>query len=91
MSPLERLPTELIERIFFFCMNLDLPRSSPVIGGKLSSEVIYLRSVISAFGPTWNDTFGFHKYIDRSPLSRPVGPPGRVKERAAPGDAKLQV
>ena len=53
MSLLERLPTELLEEIFLYCMNLDLPRSSPVIGGKLSSEVVYTRTVLAAFENTW--------------------------------------
>ena len=53
MSLLERLPTELLEEIFLYSMNLDLPRSSPVIGGKLSSEVVYIRTVLAAFENTW--------------------------------------
>lgn len=53
MSPLERLPTEILEQIFFHSMNFDLPRSSPVIGWKLSSEAVYNRTIISAFGVTW--------------------------------------
>ena len=54
MSDLEKLPTELLEAIFLYCMNLDLARSSPVIAGKLSSELMYSRTVIVAFGPTWD-------------------------------------
>jgi hypothetical protein len=50
MSALEKLPTELLETVFLYCLNLDLPRASPVIGGKLGSEVVYLRTVVSAFG-----------------------------------------
>jgi hypothetical protein len=58
MSNLERLPVELLEKIFLFCMNLDLPRSSPVIGGKLSSETTYNQTLINAFGPTWIESHG---------------------------------
>jgi hypothetical protein len=54
MSNLEKLPTELLERVFFYCLNIDLPRSSPVIGGKLSSETVYMRTIIAAFGVTWS-------------------------------------
>jgi hypothetical protein len=53
MSPLEKLPTELLEKVFLYCMNLELPRSSPVIAGKLSSDVVYLHMITAAFGPTW--------------------------------------
>jgi hypothetical protein len=58
MSDLEKLPTELLEAVFLYCMNLDLPRSSPVIAGKLSSELMYSRTVIAAFGPTWDRWHG---------------------------------
>lgn len=61
MSDLEKLPTELLVAIFLHSMNMDLPRSSPVIGGKLSSEVVYTRTVIAAFGPTWENTYGRHR------------------------------
>lgn len=53
-SNLEKLPTELLEEVFFYCMNLNLPRSSPVIGGKLSSQALYYRLTLIAFGPTWD-------------------------------------
>lgn len=53
MSLLEKLPTELLENIFFHCMNLDLPQASPIIGGKLSSQSVYIKSLMAAFGPTW--------------------------------------
>lgn len=58
MSSLEKLPTELLEKVFYYCMNLDLPRSSPVIGGKLSSEGVYVRTVLAAFDETWEDWYG---------------------------------
>jgi len=54
MSLLEKLPTELLEKVFLYCMNLDLPRSSPVLAGKLSSEVVYLHTIAAAFSPTWD-------------------------------------
>jgi hypothetical protein len=74
MSDLERLPVELLEKIFLFCMNLDLPRSSPVIGGKLSSEIIYSHTLINAFGPTWNESFvqTFRRFLDEDPAGDPL-------------------
>lgn len=53
MSILERLPTELLEEIFLYCMNLNLPRASPIIAAKLSREAFYHKTIISAFGRTW--------------------------------------
>ncbi|CAF9912110.1 MAG: hypothetical protein HETSPECPRED_000835 [Heterodermia speciosa] len=37
-APLERLPTELLEIIFFECLNLSLPRASVSIGRRLASK-----------------------------------------------------
>lgn len=76
MSQLEKLPTELLETIFLHCLNLNMPACSPVIGGKLSSEFIYSKIIIHAFGPIWNDWYG--KLID----------PDR---QGATGDHALQV
>jgi hypothetical protein len=53
MSQLERLPTELLEKVYLFAMNINLPRASPIIGGKLSSEIIYLKTIAAAFNYTW--------------------------------------
>jgi hypothetical protein len=65
MSNLEKLPTELLVEIFLCCMNIDLPRASPVICGKLMSELVYTRAIIAAFGPTWDKGYG--NYILRQP------------------------
>ncbi|KAE9380193.1 hypothetical protein N431DRAFT_432477 [Stipitochalara longipes BDJ] len=71
MCLLEKLPTELLERVFLYCMNLELPRASPVISGKLSSEVVYLHTIITAFGPTWERWHGqpeqFRNFKEKGP------------------------
>jgi len=54
MSALEKLPTELLQHIFLYCLNLNLPRSSPVIGGSLSDKSMYLRVVLAAFEISWD-------------------------------------
>lgn len=54
MSVLEKLPIELLEKVFLHCLNLDLPRSSPIIAGKLSSPMVFVQTVMAAFGPTWH-------------------------------------
>ena len=61
MSLLEKLPTELLVEIFLYSMNLDLPRSSPIIGAKLTSELVYTRTVVEAFGPTWEKEYGKYR------------------------------
>jgi hypothetical protein len=58
MSSLEKLPTEILETIFLFCLNLDLPNTSPVIAGKLSSSIMFNKTVMVAFGPTWERWHG---------------------------------
>ncbi|PMD27778.1 hypothetical protein NA56DRAFT_640553 [Hyaloscypha hepaticicola] len=63
MSLLERLPTEILETVFLYCLNLELPRASPVIAGKLSSEIIYLHAILSAFDPTWGKWHGREKIL----------------------------
>lgn len=79
MSQLERLPTELLEDVFFYCLNISLPRSSPVIAGKLSSSSVYTKIVDVAFHPTWDSYYG----LKRTPNDTNIIP--------APGDAVLQV
>ena len=37
-APLEQLPTELLETIFLYHLNLSLPQASPIIGSKLASK-----------------------------------------------------
>ena len=52
-SGLERLPPELLESIFFFSLNISLPRASPLLSTALSTEHIFkgysARVLFSAF------------------------------------------
>jgi hypothetical protein len=50
LSRLESLPVELVEIIFFYDLNINLPRASPLLAAKLSSERIYRTLIILAFG-----------------------------------------
>jgi hypothetical protein len=61
MSSLEKLPAELLVEIFINCMNLNLPRSSPVIGGKLTSGIVYIRAINEAFSSTWSEGYGHYR------------------------------
>jgi hypothetical protein len=78
MAALEKLPTELLIPIFLFSMNVDLPRASPIIAGKLSSPRIYVEAIINTFGPTWEYDYDL------------VKGDGRTRTPLA-GDPKLQV
>ncbi|KAG2418863.1 hypothetical protein HFD88_001965 [Aspergillus terreus] len=52
LSRLERLPVELIEKIFLYSLNVNLPRCSPSLAAVASSERIYRALILLAF---WND------------------------------------
>ncbi|PGH29963.1 hypothetical protein GX50_07298 [[Emmonsia] crescens] len=48
-TPLERLPVELIQKIFFECLEINLPRSSLPIALALSNDVIHTWLIRLAF------------------------------------------
>jgi hypothetical protein len=52
LSMLETLPVEVIEQIFLYSLNLNLPRASPVLAAAVSREQIYRILIILAF---WDD------------------------------------
>ncbi|KAJ6122044.1 hypothetical protein N7512_004509 [Penicillium capsulatum] len=52
LSMLEALPVELIEQIFFYSLNLNLPRASPALAAALTSERIYGLLILLA---CWDD------------------------------------
>ncbi|KAG5969652.1 hypothetical protein E4U58_001263 [Claviceps cyperi] len=60
-SSLQNLPEELLESILLYSMNLALPRSSPLIGAKLSAKATCLRVFIMGFDDTWSQCFGIPK------------------------------
>ncbi|KAL2811790.1 hypothetical protein BJX63DRAFT_269013 [Aspergillus granulosus] len=53
LSRLEALPVELIEKIFLYSLNVNLPRSSRFLAGAVSSERIYRALTLLAF---WDDS-----------------------------------
>jgi hypothetical protein len=92
MSNLEKLPTELLLEVFLYSLNLNLPRCSPVIGGKLTSDLVYTQLIAAGFGPTWEDGYG--KDHPKLPFTEPTdvdeGP--RIDHRPfGIGDGELQV
>ncbi|OJJ43862.1 hypothetical protein ASPZODRAFT_145800 [Penicilliopsis zonata CBS 506.65] len=86
LSQFERLPLELIERIFLYAVNVNLARASPMLQAVLSSERIYRVLILLAF---WNDrqrdTDRPKKYTrDVARIMRPLDyNPLRDGERAA--------
>ncbi|RKF82651.1 hypothetical protein GcC1_012036 [Golovinomyces cichoracearum] len=57
VSWLEKIPTEILEIIFFYCFNFELPRSSLSLGKALSSHTVYARTIQAAFEPTWRKSY----------------------------------
>lgn len=57
-TSLDRLPAEILESILLYSGSVALPRSSPVIGAKLSSRATLLRFFIWGFHDTWDQWFG---------------------------------
>ncbi|EAL85661.1 conserved hypothetical protein [Aspergillus fumigatus Af293] len=53
LSLLETLPVELIEKIFLYSLNVNLPRASPSLAAAVSSERIYRMLILLGF---WNDS-----------------------------------
>ncbi|GIK06376.1 hypothetical protein Aspvir_002024 [Aspergillus viridinutans] len=53
LSILETLPVELLEKIFLYSLNVNLPCASPLLAAAASSERIYRVLILLAF---WNDS-----------------------------------
>ncbi|CCE33288.1 uncharacterized protein CPUR_07212 [Claviceps purpurea 20.1] len=76
---LQNLPVELLEKIFLYSMNLALPRSSPLLGAKLSAKVTRRRVIMTAFHENWDWTLGkgevkSHSEKDKEEVNLPVLP-----------------
>ncbi|KAI3327018.1 hypothetical protein HD806DRAFT_380079 [Xylariaceae sp. AK1471] len=52
------MPLEVLERIFWFSENVNLPRASPRLGLLLSGRSTLRETFLTAFGPTWDVWFG---------------------------------
>jgi hypothetical protein len=84
ITAFERLPTELLEKIFFYSLNFNLPRSSPIIGVKLSNQHIYLTTAMAVFDPTWRHTYELSIRSEDMALDP-------QSQHNVPGDPGLQV
>lgn len=84
MSLLEKLPSELLQEVFLFAKNLNLPRASPILAGKLSAKYTYMRTIVEAFHEAWAPQYEWIKY-DAQLVDGHGSPPP-----LAEGDPKLQ-
>lgn len=65
-SSFECLPIELVEKIFLYSLNINLPRASPYLAASLSSEHIYRLLILLAF---WdNDKVYDSRYNSYNPF-----------------------
>lgn len=73
VSALERLPTEILEIIFFQCLNISLPQASPIIGKALASKHVKSQLVLQVF--SFGDCNNCSDYTHLPALSDLVLPP----------------
>ncbi|XWW94247.1 hypothetical protein V2A60_002190 [Cordyceps javanica] len=92
---LDRLPAEILEVIFLYSGSVALPRSSPVVGAKLSSRATLLRFFIWGFHDTWDQWFGIpFREIPEGPRAKEEVKKSRTPQEAryypCAGDPELQ-
>ena len=56
-APLEQLPTELLETIFLYNLNLSLPQASPIIGSKLASKHVKTQVLVRVCSAATSRTY----------------------------------
>jgi hypothetical protein len=79
MSLLEKLPTEILEFIFIYSMNFDLPRSSPILAGKLSSQALFTKTIFAGFRATWDKEYGHNRALWTVDMDGPDTPSAQVR------------
>ncbi|OAA62500.1 hypothetical protein SPI_04040 [Niveomyces insectorum RCEF 264] len=70
----DRLPLELLERIFVLSQNVNLALCSRRLGRLLSGRATLLEMVLAAFAPTWDRCFG--QRVDQIVSADRDNPPG---------------
>jgi hypothetical protein len=60
-APVEKLPTEVLQRIFLYSEEVGFPLASLRIGRLLSHRSFYVETVLEAFRPTWDLWLGVIK------------------------------
>ncbi|OAR01666.1 hypothetical protein LLEC1_03978 [Akanthomyces lecanii] len=92
---LSRLPAEILESILLYSGSVALPRSSPVVGAKLSSRATLLRFFIWGFHDTWDQWFGIpFREVTEGPKPKDEAKGSRTPQEAkyfpCDGDPELQ-
>lgn len=70
LSTFESLPVELLEKIFFYSLNVNLPRSSPYLANVFSNERVYRLLILLAF---WDNDFPYDDTYSPSEEGRVFG------------------
>jgi len=95
----DRLPLEVLERIFLMSENVNFARATPRLGWMLSNRNLLLELLITAFGPTWDNWFGcvssevasYRGYITQDAARFGGDPKFQVShDHAAPEEAPCQ-
>jgi hypothetical protein len=55
---LQHMPHHILEQIFLGSENVNFPRSTPLIGWRLSGCLTFVKLIAAALGPTWDQWFG---------------------------------
>ena len=63
LSTLEALPVDILEKIFFYSLNVNLPRASPYLATILSNERVYRLLILLAF---WDNDYQYDKPYNAS-------------------------
>lgn len=71
LSRLESLPVELIEKIFLYSLNVNLPRCSQSISAAVSSERVYRALTLLAL---WDDSYAQRLLTPATPETSPSTP-----------------
>ncbi|CAK7216941.1 hypothetical protein SBRCBS47491_002994 [Sporothrix bragantina] len=85
-TPVDHFPMEIIERIFFFSKNYNLPVASPRLGLMLSNRHTLRDVVMEAFAPYWNLS-QIKDYREPNPKSKK----GIAKRRAMKASLKNKI
>lgn len=80
LSHLEALPVELIQQIFFYSLEVNMPRATPHIAKVLSNSSIYSALIL----------FGYFEHYDESPVEEQLFLPAQYREISLDDKIRLQ-
>ncbi|BCS17790.1 uncharacterized protein APUU_10618A [Aspergillus puulaauensis] len=86
LSRLESLPVELIEKIFLYSLNVNLPRCSQSISDAVSSERVYRALTLLAL---WDDSYAQTSLMSQDPATPEIGPSTPEAAAAATSESEI--